>query len=85
MLLPDPATAPEGTIGAFLTVLGTQECGPEYSALAELAGGHGRRWSFGSATESVLTIFDTGIDVHIRDDQVQATRIWLRAEKDEPT
>ena len=78
------STPPSGQIGAFLDVLGKQEAGLEYQAVARLSGDTSRRWAAGSASPRFLIAFDGGVEIQVADDRVLEVRIVLRSTTEEP-
>lgn len=72
---PAPRPLPEGPIGTILRAVGTAEAGPEFAAVADLAGSGLRRWAASSGFPRRLLESDRGVELQVDRSGVLSVRV----------
>lgn len=77
-----PRPLPAGPIGTILRAVGTAEAGPDFAAVAELAGGGWRRWAASSGFPRRLLESDRGVELQVDRSGVLSVRVTVSALSD---
>lgn len=80
---PAPRPAPPGPVGTILAAVGTAEAGPEFAAVAALAGGGFRRWAVSSSIPRRLLDSGRGVQVQVDRGGVLSARLEASALADQ--